>query len=183
MDLHSFGDYCRGDEPRAGNGTRICFKNSRAHIAPQTGVRQAGSLDPARHATRPRPSTRQGTSTRPQRLAQGNSTRRNLGFPSKPTHKWRPRQPSHGSAPVPSRPYDGTRPQSLMTKTTLPPPMPVVSQSVATVPLTYPLTRAGTTTVFPPSPLTTASGGLTENTVCGSTRPRHDDRQDGAQSP
>ena len=39
---------CRGDEPRAGNGTRICFKNSGAHIAPQTSVRQAGSLDPAK---------------------------------------------------------------------------------------------------------------------------------------
>ena len=24
--LHSFGDYCRGDGPRAGNGTRILFK-------------------------------------------------------------------------------------------------------------------------------------------------------------
>ena len=85
-DLHSFGDYCRGDEPQAGNGTQIYFKNSGARITVQTGVRQAGSLDPARRATRPRPSTRQGTSTRPQRVAQGNSARRNLGFPSKPTH-------------------------------------------------------------------------------------------------
>ena len=47
-DLHSFGDYCRGDEPQAGNGTRIYFKNSRARIALQTGMRQAGSLDPAK---------------------------------------------------------------------------------------------------------------------------------------
>ena len=152
---------CRGDEPQAGNGTRIYLKNNGARIGPQTSVRQAGSLDPARRATRPRPSTRQGTSTRPQRLAQGNSTRRNLGFPSKPTHSWRPRQPSHGSAPVPSRPYDGMRPQSPMTKTTVLPPMPVVSRSVATVPLTYPLIRTGVATVLPPSPLTAASGDLT----------------------
>ena len=40
--------------------------------------------------------------------------------------------------------------------------MPLVSQSVAIVPLTYPLTRAGVATVPLPSPLTTASGDLTE---------------------
>ena len=68
-DLHSFGDYCRGDEPWAGNGTRILFKNSGACIAPQTGTRPAGSLDSARPAARPNPLTRQGTSTRPQQLA------------------------------------------------------------------------------------------------------------------
>ena len=188
--LHYFLYHClirhssyRGDEPQAGNGTRIYFKNNGARIAPQTGVCQAGSLDPAKRVTRPRPLTRQDTSTRPQRLAQGDSARRNLGFPSNPTHPWHPWPPIHGSAPVPSRPYDGTRPQSLMTKTTVPPPMPVVSESVATVPLTYLLTRAGKATMFPPSPLTTASGGLTENTVRGSTRPCHDDRQDDAQSP
>ena len=159
------------------------FENNGARIAPQTGTRLAGLLDPVRPAARPSPSTRQGTSTQTQQLAQGNSTRRSHGFPSKPTHPWRPRQPSHGSAPVPSRPYDGTILQSPMTKTTVLPPIPMVSRSVATVPLTYPLTRAGVATVFPPSPLTTASGGLTKNTVCGSTRPCHDDRQDGAQSP
>ena len=52
-DLHSFKDYCRGDEPRAGNGTRILFKNGGARIAPLTGTHLAGSLDPARPATRP----------------------------------------------------------------------------------------------------------------------------------
>ena len=174
---------CRGDEPQAGNGTWIYFKNSGARITTQTGTRLAGSLDPARPANWPRHSTRQGTSTQPQQMVRDNSTRRSHGFPSKPTHPWRPRQPSHGSAPVPSRPYDGTRPQSPMTKTTVFPPMPMVSRSVATVPLTYPLTRAGVATVFPPSPLTTASGGLAENTVHGSTRPHPDGRQDGAQSP
>ena len=59
------------------------------------------------------------------------------------------------------------------------PPMPVVSRSMATVPLTNPLTRAGVVIVFPPSPLTTASGSLTESTVHDSTRPHPDDRQDG----
>ena len=58
MDLHSFGDYCRGDEPRACNETRIYFKNSRARIAPQTGTRLAGSLDPAGPATQPWVSSR-----------------------------------------------------------------------------------------------------------------------------
>ena len=51
VDLHSFGDYCRGEEPQAGNGTRIYFKNSGARNAPQTGARQAGSLDPAMRTT------------------------------------------------------------------------------------------------------------------------------------
>ena len=37
----------------------------RARIAPQAGTRLAGLLDPARYATRPSPSTRQHTSTRP----------------------------------------------------------------------------------------------------------------------
>ena len=84
-------------------------------------------------------------------------------FPSKPTHPWYPRQPSHGLAPVPPRPYDGTRPKLPMTKTTVFLSMPMVSRSVATVPLTYPLTRAGVATVPPPSPLTTTSGNLTES--------------------
>ena len=41
-------------------------------------------------------------------------------------------------------------------------PMPLVSWSVAIVPLTYSLTKAGMATVPPSSPLTTASGGLME---------------------
>ena len=41
--------------------------------------------------------------------------------------------------------------------------MPLVTQSVATAPLTYPLTRAGVATVPPPSSLMTASGNLTES--------------------
>jgi hypothetical protein len=45
--LHSFGDYCRGDEPRAGNGTRILFKTFRASSAPQSGLTLAGFLNPA----------------------------------------------------------------------------------------------------------------------------------------
>ena len=48
VDLHSFGDYCWGDEPRAGNGTRILFKNNGASIAPQACLRLAGSLNPAK---------------------------------------------------------------------------------------------------------------------------------------
>ena len=50
-----------------------------------------------------------------------------------------------------------------MNKTTMFSPMPVVSRGMATVPLTYPLTEAGVATVLPPSPLTTASGDLTEH--------------------
>ena len=46
VDLHSFGDYCRGDEPRAGNGTRILFKSSRARITPQISTRLAGVHPP-----------------------------------------------------------------------------------------------------------------------------------------
>ena len=34
-DLHSFGDYYRGDGPRAGNGIRILFKNNGVGTAPQ----------------------------------------------------------------------------------------------------------------------------------------------------
>ena len=48
MDLHSFGDYYWGDEARAGNETRILFKNNGAGTAPQTGTRLAGSLDLAK---------------------------------------------------------------------------------------------------------------------------------------
>ena len=48
VSLLSFGDYCRGDETRAGNETRILFKNDGASIAPQAGSRLAGSLVPAK---------------------------------------------------------------------------------------------------------------------------------------
>ena len=47
-DLHSFGDYCRGDGPRAGNRTQMLFKNNGASTAPQTDTRLAGSLDLAK---------------------------------------------------------------------------------------------------------------------------------------
>ena len=43
------------------------------------------------------------------------------------------------------------------------PPKPLVSRSVATVPLTYPLTRAGVAIVPPLSLLTTTSGDLTKS--------------------
>ena len=45
--------------------------------------------------------------------------------------------------------------------------MPVVSQSVAIVPLTYPLTRASVATVHSSSLLTPASGDLTERHCSG----------------
>ena len=54
-DLHSFGDYCRGDEPRAGNGTRILFKNIGAGIAPQSGSHLGGFRYLVETATRPGP--------------------------------------------------------------------------------------------------------------------------------
>ena len=47
------------------------------------------------------------------------------------------------------------------------PPMPLVSRNMATVPLTYPLTRAGVATMPPLSLPMTASGDLTE---CHCTR-------------
>ena len=84
-------------------------------------------------------------------------------------HPWRATQSGRGSTPVPSRPYDGDETSINNDRGNSAPPMPLVSRNVATVP--------------PPSPLTTASGNLTESTVRDSTRPRPDDRQDGAQSP
>ena len=90
-------------------------------------------------------------------------------------------QPRVSSRPIQAVRWDETRTtddQGNSASTT-----PVVSWGVATVPITYPLTKAGVATVLPPSPLTTASGSLMESTVHDSTRPRPNDRQDGAQFP
>ena len=168
-----------------GQATEPGSSSKTTGLAPplNTGARLAGSLDPARPATRPNSPTRQDASTRPQQLAQGSRTRHNQGFPNKPT----PPVASTATQPrVSSRPIQAVRWDESSFRDeqgNSAPPMPLVSRNAATVPLTYPLTRAGVATVPPHSPLTTASGNLTESTVHDSTRPRPDDRQDGAQSP
>ena len=160
--LHSFRDYYRGDEPQAGNGTRILSKTTGPASPLKPARAWSGRSTQPSPSTRPNSPTRLYSSTRPQRPAQGGRTRHTKTSPTSQLHPWRVPQPSHGSAPVPSRPYDGTRPKPPMTKTTVFPPMPMVSPRVATVPLTYPLTRAGVATVPPSSLLTTAGGDLTE---------------------
>ena len=52
-DLHSFGDYCRGDGPRVGNGTRILFKKQRGWHRPSVPARAWPD-----RSTRPSPASR-----------------------------------------------------------------------------------------------------------------------------
>ena len=149
-----------------------------------TGTHLAGSLnpakprkparlaDPARHVdSASTTSTRQPNPVQPRLPQLASSTRGML------------RNPAAGQLPSHPGCNDGDETSINDDRGNSAPPMPLVSWSVATVPLTYPLTRAGVATVPPPSPLTTASGNLTESTVRDSTRPRPDDRQDGAQPP
>ena len=127
--------------------------------------------------------TRQDTPTRPQQLAQGGRTRRAQGFLNKPASPVGRSaiQPRVSSCPIQAVRWDESPATNDQGNSA--PPMPLVSRSVATVPLTYPLTRADVATVPPPSPLTAASGNLIESTVHDSTRRRPADRQDGAQTP
>ena len=183
-DLHSFGDYCRGDGPRAGDGTRILFKNNGAGTATQYRcalgqVTRPGQAPQAGQTSRPGKTRRLGPNNWRKTAEPGAAK---ASSPSQ-RHPWRATQSSRGSTPVPSRPNDGDETSINNDRSNSAPPVPLVSRKVVTVPLTYPLTGAGVATVPPPSPLTTASGNLTESTVHDSTWPCPDDRQDGAQSP
>ena len=183
-DLHSFGDYCRGDGPRAGNGTRILFKNNGAGTAPQYRhalgrVARPGQAPQAGQTSRPGKTRRLGPNNWRKTAEHGTAK---ASSPSQ-RHPWRATQSSHGSTPVPSRPYDGDETSINDDRGNSATPMPLVSRNMAIVPLTYPLTRAGVATMPPPSPLTTESSNLTESTVRGLTRPCPEDQQDGAQSP
>ena len=195
------GGNCKGPLIRrrrtfTASGTTVGGMNPGQATEPGSSSKIVGLVSPLKPArARPGHSTRQGPQPG-QTLRPGKARRPGLSnwrraaepgttkaSPTSRPHPWRAPQSNHGSIPVPSRPYDGTRPQSPMTMTTVFPPMPMVSRSVATVPLTYPLTGAGVAIMLPPTPVTAESGNLTERTVRDSTRPCPDDRQDGAQSP
>ena len=167
---------CRGDGPRAGNGTRILFISNGAGTAPQYRralgrVARPGQAPQSGHTSRPGKTRRLGPNNQLKAAEPGTAK----ASSASQRHPWRATQTNRGSTPVPSRPYDGDKTSINDDRGNSAPPMPLVSRNVATVPLTYPLTRAGVATVPPPSPLTTASGNLTESTVHDSTRPRPDD--------
>ena len=130
----------------------------------------SGSTRPS-PATRPNSPTRPGTSTQPRQPVQESRTRRNQGFPYKPAPPLAcsATQPRVSSRPIQSVRWDESSATDDQGNSA--PPMPLVDRSVATMPLTYPLTRAGVATVPPPSPLMTASGNLTDSTIHNSTRP------------
>ena len=76
-DLHSFGDYYRGGELEAGNGTWILFKNNGASIAPQPGSCLARSLNPAKPL-------RPGQALQPGQTPQLGPNNQTQDFPNKP---------------------------------------------------------------------------------------------------
>lgn len=127
-DLHSFRDYCRGDEPQASNGSRILFKNNGASNAPQASSRLAGllnpakPLDPAEHLD---PAMTAGTA-RPNPARQDFS---NKPAPPLACSSFRPRVSSH---PIPAIRWDESSFRDEQSKSA--PPMPLVSRGVATVP-------------------------------------------------
>ena len=159
-DLHSFGDYCRGDEPRAGNGTWILFKNNGANIAPQDGPRLAGSLNLAELSD-------------PTKLLDSAPTTGSMR-PS-PSHHDFPNKPAPPLACSPTRPWVSSRPILAVRWDESPPtddrgnsasPMPLVSRGVATVPH-LPADQGWRGYSTPSSPLMPASGDLTERHCSG----------------
>ena len=121
-DLHSFGDYCRGDEPQAGNGTRTPFENNRACIAPQPGptlaelLDSARSLDPAKKAD-------------PARLLDSAPTTKLNTSPASQHRPWRVLQtrPRVSGRPIPAVRWDKSPLANDQSHST--PPMPLVSRT------------------------------------------------------
>ena len=143
-----------GDEPQAGNGTWILFENNGASIGPQSGPTLAELLDSAR-------SVDPAKQADPARLLDSAPTTK---LKTSPTSQHRPgvsSKPSQGSAAVPSQPYDETSLHQLMTEATVPRPCLWSAGRGNNAP-TYLLTRAGVAIVHPTSPMTLASGDLTE---------------------